>query len=310
MGKYVVTNGQNLYDVALDLYGSIEGIVDLLMNNTGLSLADDLRAGDKLVYTDDFAINADVVAYNHQHGIVPANGEHSVYPKYFGMPYFALFCLRNTITSAGFGASGNGQIEIDWGDNSPVETIKLSRQFHTYTHIFDNEVREQRKIRWYSKASFVRLDWSNLQASIIYLLRPLMVEELVVRNTSAELHFLPLAEGLYEVNLHGLKTDNLSPLIPCRKLMRLDLTDASIKPTVIDKYLKQLVSLYGARRNCEVLLPVPPSGIYREPERDENGRYLVALGMEAIWVITHEPSWNEGGAWKFIVGNQIYTIEA
>ena len=28
MGKYVVTEGQNLYDIALHLTGSIEGIVD------------------------------------------------------------------------------------------------------------------------------------------------------------------------------------------------------------------------------------------------------------------------------------------
>lgn len=52
MGKYAVINGQNLYDIALDLYSSIEGIVDLLMNNTDLSLADDLQTGDELIYTE------------------------------------------------------------------------------------------------------------------------------------------------------------------------------------------------------------------------------------------------------------------
>ena len=31
MGKYIVTNGQNIYDISLHLYGSIEGIVDLMM---------------------------------------------------------------------------------------------------------------------------------------------------------------------------------------------------------------------------------------------------------------------------------------
>ena len=37
MGSYRVVTGQNIYDVALHLYGSVEGIVDLLVNNAGLA---------------------------------------------------------------------------------------------------------------------------------------------------------------------------------------------------------------------------------------------------------------------------------
>ena len=81
MGNYRVITGQNIYDVALHLYGSIEGIVDLLINNPGLSLETELRTGQELTYTDGFIINADVVAYNEMHGIVPSNGERHVYPN-------------------------------------------------------------------------------------------------------------------------------------------------------------------------------------------------------------------------------------
>lgn len=63
MGRYITTHGQNLYDVALHIYGSIEGIVDLLMNNTTLSLNDNLKAGIELVYTDNFIINSDTAHY-------------------------------------------------------------------------------------------------------------------------------------------------------------------------------------------------------------------------------------------------------
>ena len=52
MGKYKITAGQNIYDIAMHLYGSIEGIVDLLINNPGLSLDDNLKSGDELEYTD------------------------------------------------------------------------------------------------------------------------------------------------------------------------------------------------------------------------------------------------------------------
>lgn len=310
MGKYIVTNGQNLYDIALDLYGSVEGIVDLLMNNTGLSLVDDLQTGDELIYTDDFIINEDIVAYNRQHGIVPANGEQSVYPKYFSLPYLSLFHLKNTLTSVSFAASGNGKVEIDWGDNTPVETVELSHELHIYTHIFDNQVREQRQVRWYTDASFARLDLSNMQVSAVYLFRPVAIEEFVMKNVSVEIDFLRIITQIYDADLRGLKTSSLLPLVPSLGLMRLDLRYASVKPSVLDEYLMELVAVYGQRRNCEMLFSVWPGGIFQEPQRDENGRYRIVSGMEAIWVIVHETAWNEGGAWKFIINDQIYTTEA
>lgn len=96
MGNYRVITGQNIYDVALHLYGSIDGIVDLLINNPGLSLETELRTGQELTYTDGFIINADVVAYNEMHGIVPSNGERHVYPKHFTCPQTAVFrCQRH-----------------------------------------------------------------------------------------------------------------------------------------------------------------------------------------------------------------------
>lgn len=61
MGSYRVVAGQNIYDVALHLYGSVEGIVDLLVNNPALSLETELCSGQELTYTDGFVINADVV---------------------------------------------------------------------------------------------------------------------------------------------------------------------------------------------------------------------------------------------------------
>lgn len=310
MGKYIVTNGQNLYDIALDLYGSVEGIVDLLINDTGLSLADDLQTGTELIYTDDFIINEDIVAYNRQHGIVPANGEQSVYLKYSSLPYTFLFHQQNTLTSVGFVASGSGKVEIDWGDNTSVETVELSRELHTYTHIFDNQVREQRQVRWYTDASFVRLDLSDMQVSSVFLFRPAAVEELVMREGSLEVDFLQMMTAIYDADLCGLRTSSLLPLLPCLNLMRLDLRGASVKPSVLDGYLMELVAVYGQRRHCEMQFSVCPSGVYQEPQRDENGCYRITSGMEAVWVITHEPAWNEGGAWKFIINNQIYTTEA
>ncbi|MCS2442534.1 hypothetical protein NXX09_20370 [Bacteroides uniformis] len=115
MGKYRVVAGQNIYDVALYLYGSIEGVVDLLINNPDLSFATTLTAGRELVYTDDFVIRADVVAYNGLHGIVPANGERHVYPKTFTLPLAVVLTLAAGIITVQCAVSGAGQLEIGTG---------------------------------------------------------------------------------------------------------------------------------------------------------------------------------------------------
>lgn len=121
MGKYTITVGQNLYDVALHIYGSIEGITDLLISNPWLSLAATLRPGQELIYSDDYLIDADVAAYYRQRGISPANGERGVYFKESQYARRAEFRLSDTATSAGVAFSGWGVMEIDWGDNTPLQ---------------------------------------------------------------------------------------------------------------------------------------------------------------------------------------------
>lgn len=309
MGSYRVVAGQNIYDVALHLYGSVEGIVDLLVNNPALSLETELCSGQELTYTDGFVINADVVAYNEMHGIVPSNGERHVYPKYFTGPFTAAFLLPPTLVSAECKVSGTGTLEVDWGDDSAVETVILGHTPCTLRHTFDRRVRRSRKIRRFTDAEFRYMDWSGLQPSSVVLLRPLHVEELTLRNCTPALDSFGILSGTYRIDLSGIMTDNLVPLAGCHNLMELDLSGARIKPAVIDKYLTSIVEHYGNRRNCRMTLPTAPTGTYKEPGRDETtGRYRITSGMEAVWVILHEESWNEGGAWEFIINNKIYTV--
>ena len=242
MGKYRVVAGQNIYDVALYLYGSIEGVVDLLINNPDLSFATTLTAGRELVYTDDFVIRADVVAYNGLHGIVPANGERCA-------------------------VSGAGQLEIDWGDNSDTETVLLADTPQLLTHTFDNKVRDRRRIRWFTDACFRSIDWSGLKPRSLVLVQTLPVEELTLTHATLSLESLRLLSGTYSLNLSNCALADLAPLAECRELMTLDLSAARLKPTVIDHYLTTLVEHYGDRRNCTVILPTAPTGTYREPDR-------------------------------------------
>ena len=309
MGKYKVIAGQNIYDIALHIYGSIEGIVDLMMCNTDLSLDTVLKVGDELIYSDDFIINADVVAYNEMHGIVPSNGEHHVYPKVFTKPLSVAFSLPTQTLSVQCSVSGVGTLEIDWGDNSDTEVVVLSDKPQLLKHIFDNKVRKRRRIRWFTDAYFKQVDWSGLQPTSVVILRPLPIEELTIKDATLTLDSLQMVTGIYSLNLSGLTSGNLKSLVECRELMTLNLTDARIKPTVLDEWLIAIVERYGNRRNCEVTLTAVPTGTYQEPARNaDTGRYNITSGMEAIWVITHEESWNEGGKWKFIINDKEYSV--
>ena len=310
MGKYSVIAGQNLYDVALHLYGSIEGVVDLLVSNPDLSFDTILSAGRELIYTDGFVIRADVVAYNELHGIVPANGERHVYPKTFTLPLDAVITLDAAVITARCGVSGVGLLEIDWGDNSDTEVVSLTDTPQLLTHTFDNRVRKKRTIRWFTQARFKTIDWSGLRPKSLALLQTLPVEELTLTDVTLSLEGLRLLSDTCLLNLRGLVAADLTPLVESRGLMTLDLSAARLKPTVIDRYLTALVERYGNRRNCTVILPSAPTGLYREPEREpESGRYRITSGMEAMWVILHEEAWNEGGAWKFIIDDITYTVE-
>lgn len=309
MGKYTVISGQNIYDVALHIYGSIEGIVDLMMNNTDLSLATDLKSGDELIYTDGYIINADIVSYNRIHKIVPSNGERSVYYKEATLPLLIEIILGNLETSTGFIASGTGKMQIDWGDNTPLESITLTDEVRYINHLFDSLVSMRRKIRIYGDILFRFLNFTPLKAKAVYILKPVYVEKFTLTDSSINIGFLTLLDGVYELNLSGLKTDNLSVLLDCKKLINLDLSKLDVPQSVIDDYLISLVKFYYGRRNCTITLTSRPSGEYKEPLRDEFLNYNISSGMEAVWLICHEPKWNEGGYWKFNIENEIYTAE-
>ena len=298
MGKYKITAGQNIYDVAMHLYGSIEGIVDLLINNPELSLDDTLKSGEELEYTDGFTISPDIVAYNRMYSLLPANGERNVYPKEPAGKRFMELYIDN-----------NGTLEIDWGDNMELEVVVLSDETKELRHYFNDKITSVRRVSFYGEVRFRILEISRSHASSVYLLRPVSMEKFTCEKMELDISFLSLAEDTYELYFAGLQTGSLLSLLPLKRLMRLDLTGSKVKPSVLDTYLKALVAQHYGRRNMTVLLSTSPSGTYRKPEKDSNGNYLIASGMEAVWMLTHEPAWNEGGAWIFIINNQTYTYE-
>ena len=300
MGKYKVIQGQNIYDVALHIYGSVEGITDLMVSNETLSFDTDLKAGDELIYSDDYQINQEVVAYYNTHGITPASGEQHVYPKYFTLPKTIEVYTSNKEIGAEFTVLGSGRIEVDWGDNSEVQTVILSDKETVISHLFDSTVGDKRCVSMYMQGYIKMLDISELMPTYLYILKSLSIERFALNNATLTLDALPMLGDVFSLTLDGLKTLDLTPLIELKSLMSL-----SLMQTVFIG----LVERHDNRRNCKVTMTVQPSGEYREPQKDSNNRYLLTSGMEAVWVLTHEEAWNEGGAWEFIINETTYKYE-
>lgn len=75
MGEYRVRSGQNIYDVAMTLYGSVEGVFDLLTCNGWLTINTPLSYGMILKYHEEFVINKDIVLWFESNNIIVKNGD-------------------------------------------------------------------------------------------------------------------------------------------------------------------------------------------------------------------------------------------
>jgi hypothetical protein len=118
--------------------------------------------------------------------------------------------------------------------------------------------------------------------------------------------FIYLFEGTFRIELKKLRSNNLLPLVKCKKLMELNLSGGTFDQVVIDEYLISLVKEHYGRRNCQITLIGRPSGEYQEPMRDSDNNYIINYGMEAVWLLVNEPAWNEAGKWKFIIAGEVY----
>ncbi len=290
MGIYKTTHGQSIYDVALHIYGSVEGITDLLINNETLSIDTTLQSGDELIYTDDYILNKEVVAYYTTHNITPSTGLRSVYPKYPTLPKSIEIYTSNKSLSVSLSIWGVGRIEIDWGDNSDIQSVELKDEPLKLSHTFDNKIKSSRKITLYFNTPLKSLDFSGVMPTSFYILRSIYIERFTLSKATLSLESLPLVNGLFECHLNSVQTDDLTPLIELTELKELSLTGFVYTQPAIDAYLVGLVENYDNRRACTVEMVTEPSPI----------------GMEAINTIINEPAWNEAAKWKFIINGTIY----
>lgn len=114
---YTVRSGQNLYDVALELYGSIEGIFDLLISNDDVSLGSVLTRGKELNYNEEFMIEQSLPEWFKSNNIIVKNGCHylksidmtSVFADYVGAANASVARLFKT-----------GEMSVDYNAMEPL----------------------------------------------------------------------------------------------------------------------------------------------------------------------------------------------
>lgn len=305
MQTYSVINGQNVYDVALTLYGSIEGIFDLFINNPDLSFETVLQAGDKLYWDEDYIVNSDVVdTLQNDLYITPANGERHVYYKQVNATLRCIITIDASDAIIKLKLSGDGNMIVDWGDNTDLEEFALQSSTQTYEHFFDNSV-EKRVVKLYGDFNVKEWNLSSING-LLQPVMPIIVDEVVSEYNNVSLNGLFLFKDTYSVRLSGMSIDNLG-FIRNMSLSDLTLTDNEYTDNdVLDNYLIYIAKHNDQRRACKVIFDVAPSGIYQEPSKDANGNYDIQTGMEAVYVITHEESWNEAGSWKFDIAGTVY----
>lgn len=305
MQKYNVTKRQNLYDVAIAIHGSVEGIFDLLVNNPDLSFDTVLEAGDELNWDEDFVINSDIVnTLENELHITPANDERNVYYKECNE---TLRCIVRVGLDAAYLSlffSGDGNMIVDWGDNSELEIIDLKPTIQKYEHYFDNQT-NNRVVKIYGDFNIKTWDLSMMNG-VLYLMQPLIVDEVMCKQNSLSFQSLFLFKGTYSVELNGVRIADLD-FIKDMSLSDLKLSQIKYESEgVLDRYLIYIAQHNNQRRSCKVVLDHRPFGLYQEPSKDRNGNYIINTGMEAIYVITHEDAWNESGAWEFDINGTVY----
>lgn len=291
MAQYTVKHNQNIFDISIELYGSIEGIFDLLISNPKLSMASQLKKGDILeCHPSDFILNDGIVQQLKQQNMFVQNGCRHVYYKNVQEQLRVLLFLPPEYEYTTFCLSGDGTLLIDWGDNSDIEPVILDSKEKNISHYFNNTILKEREIRFYG--DFNIKTWKQVDINtLIEPITPIIVDEFYAPDFHQSLVGLYLFQGTIVVNMQGAHISDLSPILHM-SLQELDLTGATYDSVkILDQYLCNLVSNYQNRRNCVVKLTTEPG----------------VEGMEAINTIINEPSWNESGAWKFIINDKIYT---
>lgn len=161
MKAYITKTGQNIFDVCITLYGSVEGLLDLLISNTSMEVEEygpeELRGkpltvntvlsrGVKLYYHEDIDINSSVLDFLKSSNIVIANGEKSFDVSETTNSEVKILIVQSGISSLIKIELVSGELTIDWGDLQKKTVIRPEDGLVDAYHLFRSNSKHNIKI--------------------------------------------------------------------------------------------------------------------------------------------------------------------
>lgn len=288
MDKIKVANGQNIYDIAMANSGSIEGVFDLMISNPELSMAEVLEFGQELSCHKSFVLNKSVKEYLDSNQIVMANDGKSLVLKDLSETPKMLLSPENNVVRISFLISGNGQMTIDWDDNTPLQSVILSNNPVRISHSM-NTKEPSRTICFYGDFTIREWDMTGVDGE----LRPIesiVVDEFTWHANSHSLEGLFLFKNTYKLDLTRSVVPDLS-FVNGWELQELNLKGVTFaSPMVFSDYLSDIIERHQNRRACKV---------YADVE-------LTSEMEDKILTIISEPDWNSPEPWEFYIQDQIF----
>lgn len=215
MPIYKVKPGQTLYDVAVNIYGTIEGLFDLIITNSDKNMMSDLKAGDELEYHEEYILQQAIAKQIGDKKIKIANGSNNTIPSTFNEMPKIILKVNSSEDSISLNMIGQGAMIIDWGDLSPTKehTFEINREEH-FTHNFEN-VDEEHVVRIYGDFSLTLFQLNDCDCNV-FVTRNINVGTFISDGGNIELPGISLFDGLSDIYIQGAQNLDLRQILPLK----------------------------------------------------------------------------------------------
>lgn len=269
---YIVTENQTIYDVAIDIHGTIDGISDILVNNPNISIDSEMYGGLKIIYTSGQTIEQDVVEQLDAMGIIPVNPVRYVYPKKHIDGKVIDIYSSNDDAIFSFKKSGyNSSIYIDWGDDTDIEKISPCTDFVYHQFNLTDNIYKDRRIRIYTdkdnNSDDLNLVFEDSNHYEVILYQNIKASSFTDSSSLISVDFLRLFSGIKKLSLENTYATDLTPISKIESLIDINLPSKNIKPSSLDALFLGIINNYGQRMPATININVKPTGEYREPQR-------------------------------------------
>lgn len=215
MPIYKVKPGQTLYDVAVNIYGTVEGLFDLLITNSDKNMLSELKAGEELEYHEEYILQQAIAKQIADKNINIANGSNNTIPSAFNEIPKIILKVASTEDSISLNMNGYGVMTIDWGDLSPAKehTFKSNRE-ESFTHNFENDG-EEHVVRIYGDFSLQLFQLNDCNCNV-FVTKNVAVGTFISDGGNIEIPGIPLFDELTDIYIQGAHNLDLRQILPLK----------------------------------------------------------------------------------------------